>query len=123
MEVCTINYKPFNEDTIYRYVVSREANTTGQIDVFQGDSFIYSAIITNDFQTKDKDVVEFYNIRWASEKKFDELNNDFLWKNLPSSFLNENTVFMMIMAMCRNFYLHLVDKLSQKLTLFRTIFA
>ena len=114
VEVCSINYQPFNEATTYRYVVCREANLTGQVDVFQGDNFIYRAIITNDFETKDKEIIEFYNNRGASEKIFDELNNDFLWKNLPFSFLNENTVFMMIMAMCRNFYLHLIDKLSQK---------
>jgi hypothetical protein len=57
----------------------------------------------------------FYNQRGASEKIFDELNNDFLWKNLPFSFLNENTVFMMIMAMCRNFYLAIVENFSKKL--------
>jgi sporulation protein YlmC with PRC-barrel domain len=115
VEVCSINYQPFNQQTIYRYVVSREANTNGQIDVFQGDNFIYRAIITNDLETNDKEIIEFYNNRGASEKIFDELNNDFLWKNLPFSFLNENTVFMMIMAMCRNFYLYLIDKLSQKI--------
>lgn len=115
VEVCSINYQPFNQATTYRYVVCREANSTGQVDVFQGDNFIYRAIITNDFETKDKEIIEFYNNRGACEKIFDELNNDFLWKNLPFSFLNENTVFMMIMAMCRNFYLYLIDKLSQKI--------
>lgn len=114
VQVCSINYKPFKEETTYRYVVCREANTTGQIDAFHQDNFIYRAIITDDFATEDQAIIEFYNNRGASEKIFDELNNDFLWKNLPFSFLNENTVFMMLMAMCRNFYLHLIRKISQK---------
>jgi hypothetical protein len=115
VQVASIEYKPFSEDKVYRYVISREANQTGQIDAFQQDNFIYRAIITNDFVTSGLDVILFYNQRGASEKIFDELNNDFLWKNLPFSFLNENTVFMMIMAMCRNFYLAIVENFSKKL--------
>ena len=114
VQVASIKYKPFGENSVYRYVISREANKTGQVDVFQQDNFIYRAIITNDFQTSEIDVITFYNQRGASEKIFDELNNDFLWKNLPFSFLNENTVFMMIMAMCRNFYLAIVENFSRK---------
>jgi hypothetical protein len=117
VQVASIEYKPFSEDKVYRYVISREANQTGQIDAFQQDNFIYRAIITNDFVISGLDVILFYNQRGASEKIFDELNNDFLWKNLPFSFLNENTVFMMIMAMCRNFYLAIVENFSKKLYL------
>lgn len=91
-------------------MVSREPNDTGRVDVFQQDAFIYRAIITNDSALSEQEVIEFYNQRGASEKIFDELNNDFGWKHLLFSFLNQNTVYMMIMAMFRNFYLYLVEK-------------
>jgi len=42
------------------------------------------------------------------------MNNDFGWKNLPFSFLQENTVYMLLMAMCRNFYLIILEQISQK---------
>ncbi|MEC5164837.1 hypothetical protein RCH18_000559 [Flavobacterium sp. PL11] len=122
VEVCSLNYKPFKKETSYRYVISREPNDTGQVDVFQQDSFIYRAIITNDSALSKQEVIEFYNQRGASEKIFDELNNDFGWKHLPFSFLNQNTVYMMIMVMCRNFYLYLVEKISEKVTFIKSSF-
>lgn len=115
IEICSIKYKPFGGEKEYRYVVSREANKTGQVDVFQEDNFIYRAIITNDEVMNDLDVIKFYNQRGASEKIFDEMNNDFGWKQLPFSFLEENTVYMSIMAMCRNFFLYILEVFSKKL--------
>jgi hypothetical protein len=122
VEVSSIKYQPFGEEKTYRYVVSREANKNGQIDVFQQDNFIYRAIITNDWLMSDKDVIEFYNQRGASEKIFDEMNNDFGWGNLPFSFLEENAVYMLITAMCRNFYLHVLEKISQKVSFVENTF-
>ena len=115
VEICTVNYKPFGKDKSYRYVVSRSANKTGQTDFFQGDNFIYRAIMTNDLLSSDEEVIEYYNQRGASEKIFDEMNNDFGWANLPFSFLEHNTVYMLITAMCRNFYLYILEKLAKKL--------
>jgi hypothetical protein len=114
VELTSIDYQPFKGEKIYRYVVSREANKTNQMDVFQQDHFIYRAIITNDREMSDSDVVEFYNQRGASEKIFDEMNNDFGWGYLPFSFLDQNTVFMLLTAMCRNFYLYILDKIAEK---------
>jgi Transposase DDE domain group 1 len=114
VEVCDIEYMPFGEEKTYRYVVSREKNSTGQTNVFTSDDFIYRAIATNDRDTSNKDVIEYYNQRGASEIIFDEMNNDFGWKNLPFSFLQENTVYMILMAMCRNFYLIILEKIAQK---------
>lgn len=114
VEVASLNYTPFKGNKSYRYVVSREASKTKQIDLFQQDHFIYRAIITNDIEMTDEEVVEYYNQRGSSEKIFDEMNNDFGWKNLPFSFLQENTVYMLITAMCRNFYLYILAKLSKK---------
>ena len=58
----------------------------------------------------DQQVMEFYNQRDSSEKIFDEMNNDFGWANLPFSFLEHYTVYMLIMAMCRNIYLYILEK-------------
>tara|TARA_R110000868_G_scaffold58998_1_gene181346 strand:- start:588 stop:1862 length:1275 start_codon:yes stop_codon:yes gene_type:complete len=113
VEVCSIDYTPFGGDKTYRYVVSRQKNNTGQMDVFFGDDFTYRAIATNDRTSTDKDVIEYYNQRGATEKIFDEMNNDFGWKNLPFSFLQENTVYMILTAMCRNFYLIILEKISK----------
>lgn len=114
VEVCSIEYAPFGSDKVYRYVVSRQKNATGQIDAFFQDSFTYRAIITNDESLSNKEVIEYYNQRGAAEKIFDEMNNDFGWKNLPFSFLEENTVYMLLTAMCRNFYLYFLRKIAEK---------
>jgi hypothetical protein len=115
VEVCSVEYTPFGEEKTYRYVVSREKNNTGQTDVFFNDDFTYRAIATNDKDSSNKEIIEYYNQRGAGERIFDEMNNDFGWKNLPFSFLQENTVYMMLMAMCRNFYLIILEKISRKL--------
>ena len=113
VEVCSIDYAPFGEDKTYRYVVGRQKNNTGQTDAFFGDDFTYRAIATNDRASTDKEVIEYYNQRGATEKIFDEMNNDFGWKHLPFSFLQENTVYMVLTAMCRNFYLIILEKISK----------
>ena len=120
--VCSVEYKPFGEEKIYRYVVSREANKTGQLDVLQQDNFIYRAMITNDSDMTNQEVIEFYNQRGAAEKIFDEMNNDFGWANLPFSFLEHNTVYMLITAMCRNFYLYILEKFSKKVSFVENTF-
>jgi len=61
--------------------------------------------LTNDWDMEDEEVVRHYNQRGAQEKVFDAMDNDFGWKHLPKSFMNENTVFMLIMAMIYNYFL------------------
>ena len=56
-----------------------------------------------------EEIVEFYNKRGAKERIFDDLNNSFGWNRLPKSFMNENTVFLLITALIRNFYQFLVQ--------------
>ena len=62
----------------------------------------------------EKDIINFYNERGASEKNFDIQNHDFGWLHLPFSFMAENMVFMMVTAMLKNFYLYLVRHISDK---------
>ena len=122
VEVCSIEYAPFGEEKKYRYVVSREKNNTGQTNVFSNDDFTYRAILTTDTDSSTQEVIQYYNQRGAGEKIFDEMNNDFGWKNLPFSFLQENTVYMILMAMCRNFYLITLEKISQKVPFVKSNF-
>ncbi len=65
--------------------------------------------MTNDYESTPEEIVEFYNKRGAKERIFDDLNNSFGWNRLPKSFMNENTVFLLIKALIRNFYQFLVQ--------------
>jgi hypothetical protein len=113
-EVASIEYAPFGQDKKYRYVISREKNADGQGNLFTGDHYLYRAIMTNDREMSDLNVILFYNARGESERLFDEMSNDFNWKKLPFSFLHENTVFMVIMAMCRNIFHFMTEFISKK---------
>jgi hypothetical protein len=97
----------------YRLVVTKEARRDGQINLFTGEAFNYSPIMTNDFEMTDNEVVYFYNARGAEEREFDELKNDFGWNKIPFSKLEQNTVFLLVMAMCKNLYAHMIAKFSQ----------
>ena len=121
-QVASIQYAPFGWGKTYRYVVSKEENTDGQGDLFTGDSFTYRAIMTNNTEMSDLEVIEFYNNRGDSERLFDEMNNDFLWSKMPFSFLHENTVFMVMMAICRNLFHYLTKFISRKLDFIKPVF-
>jgi hypothetical protein len=107
-EVVSIPFTQFYENRNYRLVVMREKGANPQLDIFTGDTYIYRSILTNDHQGTEKEVIEYYNARGASEKIFDEMNNDFGWKHLPFSFLNENCSFMIVTAMIKNFYSYFI---------------
>lgn len=113
-QVASIEYAPFGWDKTYRYVITREKKDDGQGDLFSGDNYTYRAIMTNNREMTDIEVVEFYNDRGESERLFDEMNNDFLWKKMPFSFLQENTVFLIMMAICRNLFHFLTGFISKR---------
>ena len=113
---CTINFQDMEAASFsylfggheHRVVAYRVPNKTGQISAFTGDAKKYMFIITNDWEMTEKDVIEFYNKRGDSERVFDIQNNDFNWKSMPHSFLEENTVFLIIMAVAYVIYRWLV---------------
>lgn len=111
-EVASIMFAQFSENENYRQVIMREKSTDKQLDLFTGDNFKYRSILTNDWENTEKDVIEYYNQRGGSEKTFDIMNNDFGWNHLPCSFLNENTAYLIIMAIAKNFYNYVVEKVS-----------
>lgn len=114
-QVASIEYAPFGKEKTYRYVISRELKKSNQLDIFTQDNFTYRAIMTNNRDMSDLDIIEFYNKRGDSERLFDEMNNDFLWKKMPFSFMNENTVFLIMMAICRNLFHFLTEVISKKI--------
>jgi hypothetical protein len=94
-------------------VVMREKTGDLQLDLFEGEKFNYRCILTNDRESSEKEVIEYYNRRGTSEKTFDILNNDFGWGRLPCSDMNHNTVYLILTAMIKNFYNHIVRKVSE----------
>lgn len=73
----------------------------------------YRSILTDDTDSSEQEVIEYYNKRGTEEKAIDILNNDFGWKNMPFSFMEENTVFLMLMMICKNVYAWLLTKISK----------
>lgn len=58
--------------------------------------------------------MEFYNLRGGKERIFDDMNNGFGWARLLKSFMAENTVFLLLTAIIRNFYKLLMGRLDTK---------
>ena len=52
----------------YRIVVTKEARSDGQINMFTGEAYNYSTILTNDLEMTDDEVVFFYNAKGARER-------------------------------------------------------
>lgn len=111
-EVCSIDHL-FGEHT-HRVVAYRWPNKTGQKDIVSDDANNYLFIITNDRKESEKFVIDFYNDRGNSERLFDIQNNDFNWKKMPFSFLEQNTVYLILMAICHVMYQWLIRVFSQR---------
>ena len=58
--------------------------------------------------------MEFYNLRGGKERIFDDMNNGFGWNRLPKSFMAENTAFLLLTALIRNFYKGIMAKIDVK---------
>jgi len=117
-EVCSIEYQPFSykkneHKKTYRLVVMRRKTGNKQFDIFTKDTMEYRSILTNDMKSTEKEIIEYYNKRGTEEKTIDILNNDFGWSNMPFSFMEENTVFLMVMMICKNIYSWIICKFSK----------
>ena len=104
----------------YRLVVMKLRRKDGQTNLFTNEAYLYKAIITNDYEMSDIEVFDYYNQRGAIEKEFDVLKNDFGWNTIPFSNLNENTVYMIFTAMCRNIFSYVIKLFSQGNKLLRS---
>jgi hypothetical protein len=110
--VASLAFTRFLADRGYRLVVMPEKRTDPQMDIFDGE-FTYRCILTNDHHSSEQEVIEYYNLRGASEKIFDIQNNDFGWNHLPSSNMPANTVYMILTAMIKKIYNYIIKKVSK----------
>jgi hypothetical protein len=110
METASFKYRFGNYE--HRIVAYRLPNKTGQTSAFTNDANNYLFIITNDWDISEKDAIVFYNKRGDSERVFDMQNNDFNWDSMPHSFLEENTVYLIIMAVAHIMYKWLLNIFS-----------
>jgi len=110
-ELASIPFTAFFPERGYRLVVQRTKVTDKESALF--DHYIHRCILTNDWTSSEEEIVRFYNQRGTSETTFDVMNNDFGWGSLPCSNKAQNTVFMILMAMTRNFYRAAVTALSE----------
>ena len=101
------------EGKAYRLVIQRERRVDGDLDLWEGE-YTYRCILTNDYTSTTREIVEFYNLRGGKERIFDDMNNGFGWARLPKSFMAENTVFLLLTALIRNFYKFIMDRLDTK---------
>lgn len=95
----------------YRLVIQRQKRINDEFDLWEGE-YTYRCILTNDYESTTREIVEFYNLRGGKERIFDEMNNGFGWDRLPKSFMAENTVFLLLTALIRNFYKTIMQKLD-----------
>ena len=101
------------EGKCYRLVIQRQKRMDGELDLWEGE-YTYRCILTNDYEPSVREIVEFYNLRGGKERIFDEMNNGFGWNRLPKSFMGENTVFLLLTALIRNFYKFIMARLDVK---------
>ena len=97
----------------YRLVIQRQKRMDGELDLWEGE-YTYNCILTNDHKSSEREIVEFYNLRGGKERIFDDMNNRFGWNRLPKSFMGENTVFLLLTALIRNFYKFIMERLDAK---------
>ena len=97
----------------YRLVIQRQRREDSQLDIWEGE-YTYRCILTNDYESSVRDIVEFYNLRGGKERIFDDMNNGFGWNRLPKSFMAQNTVFLLMTAIIRNFYKAIIQKMDVK---------
>ena len=136
-KACTINFQDLEVnsfkyqfgDNEHRIIAYRMPNKTGQKSIFTNDAKNYLFIITNDWDISEKQAIVFYNKRGDSERVFDIQNNDFNWNSMPHSFLEENTVYLIIMAVAHilykwllNIFAEIVDGLTKTSRLKKFIF-
>ena len=107
-DVQSFPFESFENVKHCRLVVQRQRKQKGeQLDIFDGE-YTYRCILTNDWDMTDEEIILHYNKRGSAEQVFDRQNNDFGWAHLPKSFMNQNTVFLLITAMAANFYRYIV---------------
>ena len=97
----------------YRLVIQRQKRMDGELDLWEGE-YTYRCILTYDHKSSVRDIVELYNLRGGKERIVDDMEGGFGWNRLPKSFMGENTVFLLLTALIRNFYKFIMGRLDVK---------
>ena len=100
------------EGKCYRLVIQRQKRMDGELDLWEGE-YTYRCILTNDYDSSTRDIVEFYNKRGGKERIFDDMNNGFGWNRLPSRSCQEHRI-PFCLALIHNFYKTIISKLDTK---------
>jgi len=112
-KAASIPYKLVEGQNEYRLIVLRADTTSKSIPTNwikdKTGNTAYRVIISNDWDMPMDELVSFYNQRGTSETKFAELKNDFGWKYPPFGDMNQNTVYLFVMALAKGLY-HAVKK-------------
>ena len=56
----------------------------------------YRCILTNDYKSSARDIVEFYNLRGGKERIFDDMNNGFGWNRLAVIIINNKVAIQIL---------------------------
>lgn len=112
--ITSVDYSFYGK--IYKVVVTKGRDSRRKhMNKYSEDLDTMRAIITNNKDMSNKDIVSFYNNRATTELNFTALLNDWNFKRPPFSFLNENTVFFLFSAMGFTMYQYLLRKFSKKI--------
>lgn len=57
----------------YRLVIHRKKREEGPLDIWEGE-YTYRCILTNDYESRVRDIVEFDNLHGGMERIFDDMN-------------------------------------------------
>ena len=58
----------------YRLVIQRQKRMDSVQDLWEGE-YTYRCILTNEYESSVREIVEFYNLRGGKERIFDDMNN------------------------------------------------
>lgn len=62
----------------YRLVIQRQRRLDGESDLWEGE-YTYRCILTNEYASSARDIVEFYNMCGGKERIFDDMAGGFGW--------------------------------------------
>ena len=85
----------------------------GELDLWEGE-YTYRSILTNDYESSEREIVEFHNLRGGMERIFGDMAGGIGWDRLPKSFMGENTVSLLLTALIRNFYKLIMERIDVK---------
>jgi transposase len=119
-ELCSIPFNLTNSKKIYRLVTIRTKYKMRKVDEEEINEderkYSYKYTITNDNEIGEYDLLKEYHARGNAEKNFANLKDQFGWRILPFSKLNENHVYLLMTAICHNLFqaiLKIYNKLSK----------